>query len=352
MPILLALALCVSTLPAQNRTVETYSLDETLKELEAGLRWDPFFSAGVFTLGDHRLAFYAGEPGEQGPVLLDGGKVLTLSLPYTEGGNLRFPAAFLAGVRGALSPIPDQGREREKSRFRVAAIIIDPGHGGKDSGALGTHTVKGKTLKSVEKDIALAVCGRLAARLRAAYPEKRVLMTRTGDTYPSLEERVTIANQVDLKENETIIYLSVHANASRNKNARGYEVWYLPPETRRELIDRDRYTDSVEVIPILNAMLEEEFTFESVRIGQFILDRFKETLGGKIPSRGLKAENWYVVRNARMPAILVELGFVTNPDDAVLMADPAHLKLFSEALYKGVADFVTEFERSGGYIAP
>jgi N-acetylmuramoyl-L-alanine amidase len=190
----------------------------------------------------------------------------------------------------------------------------------------------------------------LSELLRNAYPDKRVLMTRTGDTYPSLEDRVNIANSVPLKDNEAIIYVSVHANASLNKTARGFEVWYLTPEYRRDLIDKNKFADSAEVIPILNAMLEEEFTTESTRMARFILSRFEETLGGSIPSRGLKAENWYVVRNARMPSVLVELGFVTNPQDAALMADAAYLKKFSESLYKGIADFVSEFESSGGYI--
>jgi N-acetylmuramoyl-L-alanine amidase len=345
--LLLFLFLLVSPLFPQN-SGKTYSLDETLKELGSTLRWDPFFSSGIFFAGEHRLNFYAGLPGEQGLVLLDGREVFSAALPYSEGGSLRFPENFVSSAKKALSAAAAE----DKSRFRIAAIIVDPGHGGRDSGAVGSHTIGGKSLKSVEKDITLSVSRELAALLRSAYPEKRILLTRTGDTYPTLEERVNIANTVPLRDNEAIIYISIHANASLNRRARGYEVWYLPPETRRELIDRDKYADSAEVIPILNMMLEEEFTSESITIGRFILNRFQEVLGGRIPSRGLKAENWYVVRNARMPAVLVELGFVSNPEDAQLMADAAHLKLFSQGLYKGIADFVAEFEQTGGYIAP
>ncbi|MDR2073284.1 MAG: N-acetylmuramoyl-L-alanine amidase [Spirochaetaceae bacterium] len=341
-----AMVLC-GTLCAQN-SERVYSLDETLRELDMSLRWDPLLSTGILSAGDHRISFYAGTPGEQGLVLLDGRELLTLALPYRERGNLRFPGSFVRTLKQVLAQLIAE----DSVRFRVAAIIVDPGHGGKDPGAVGTHTIGGKTLRSVEKDLTLAVSKGLAALLQSAYPEKRILLTRNGDTYPTLEDRVNIANTVSLKDNEAIIYISIHANASLNKSARGYEVWYLPPETRRELIDRDKYADAVEVIPILNAMLEEEFTSESTRMGRFILNRFQETLGNRIPSRGLKAENWYVVRNARMPAVLVELGFVTNPDDAALMADQNYLKLFSEGLYKGITDFVAEFEQSGGYIAP
>ncbi|MDR2702282.1 MAG: N-acetylmuramoyl-L-alanine amidase [Spirochaetaceae bacterium] len=344
--------------------VKSYSLDETLKELGAILNWEPFFSSGTFVRGDHRLSFQTGNPGEQGMALFDGREVLALPLPYVEKGALRFPEAFVSRVKAVFSPLPPSSPAQPPSiqpppaqpgdlnRLRIAAIILDPGHGGKDPGAVGTPTNGKETLKSVEKDIALSTAKKLAALLTAAYPGKRVLLTRTDDTYPSLEDRVNIANTVPLKDNEAIIYISIHANASLNKNARGYEVWYLPPETQRELIDREKYADSAEVIPILNDMLQAEFISESTLIGRFIIDRFKETLGSRIPSRGLKAENWYVVRNARMPAVLVELGFVTNYDDARLMADEASLKLYAEALYKGIADFVAEFEKSGGYSAP
>lgn len=324
---------------------KTYSLDETLAQLGAALSWEPFSASGTLVKGDDRLSFFTGNPGDQGMALFKGRDVLSLPLPYLEKGLLRFPEAFLSAVKAVFSLSSPPEPPVKEGQMRIAAIIIDPGHGGKDSGAVGSHTIAGKPLKSVEKDIVLSVSKKLSALLMAAYPGKRILMTRTGDTFPSLEDRVNIANTVPLKDNEAIIYISIHANASLNKTARGYEVWYLPPETQRELIDREKYAGSAEVIPILNDMLHAEFITESTIIGRFILNRFKENFGSRLPSRGLKAENWYVVRNTRMPAVLVELGFVTNADDAKLMSGEEDLKLFSQALYKGIADFVAEFEK-------
>jgi N-acetylmuramoyl-L-alanine amidase len=74
-------------------------------------------------------------------------------------------------------------------------------------------------------------------------------------------------------------------------------------------------------------------------------------MGKSMISRGLKAEDWFVVRRSHMPAVLVELGFVSNKDDAVLMTSDAHLQKLVESLYKGIAEFVGDFERSGGFIA-
>jgi N-acetylmuramoyl-L-alanine amidase len=96
-------------------------------------------------------------------------------------------------------------------------------------------------------------------------------------------------------------------------------------------------------------MLQDEFIMESIIIAQHILRQFEAHLGNVLPSRGIKEGEWFVVRNSRMPAVLVELAFITNETDALLLSDDAYLKKFAEALYKGIRDFVLEFERSGGY---
>jgi N-acetylmuramoyl-L-alanine amidase len=311
------------------------------------LRWDPFFETGVFAVAGHNAAFDAGSPGETGFILLDFREILTVQAPFVRNGLLWFPEPFIAALKRGL----DTAIEDDSARFRIAAIIVDPGHGGKDAGAVGNHRIDGKPLRVVEKDITLAASRLLRNRLSAAYTGKQVLLTRDGDTYPSLEERVAIANSVPLKDNEAIIFISIHANASFNRNARGFEVWYLSPEYRRTVIDREKYADSAEVIPILNAMLEEEFTTESIMMAQALVRRVDEAMGSRIPSRGIKAEEWFVVKNARMPSVLVELGFVSNEADALLMTDEAYLRDFIEALYKGIEDFITAFEGTGGFTA-
>jgi N-acetylmuramoyl-L-alanine amidase len=345
----LLIACCL--LSAVSLSAQNLGLEDTLKAIgsgglgEAELRWDPFFASGVFSAGGHYAAFTTGEQGETGPVLFDNREIYTLPLPYTLNGTLSFPRNFVSQVRNTFN----RYGEDDKSRFRIAAIVVDPGHGGKDSGAIGDHVIDGKPYKSVEKDITLRVSRLLYSRLAAAFPDKRVLLTREGDTYPTLEDRVELANDIPLKDNEAIIYVSVHANAAFNRAVRGYEVWYLSPDYRRQVIDQSRYQDSKEVIPILNSMLEEEFTTESILLAQSILGSFGEILGNTMPSRGLKDQDWFVVRNARMPSVLVELGFVTNETDARLMGDDAYLMKLSDALYKGIIDFIALFERSGGF---
>lgn len=354
--ILFAIFLILFPIPAWAQTSDkVLSLENTLKalsppnrpELRADLRWDPFFGSGVFSTGLHYAAFFTGKAGEQGPVLFDNREILDLPLPFSINGSLYFPEAFVTALNNTFRRFA----EEDLSRFRIAAIVIDPGHGGKDSGALGSHTIRGTVLQSVEKDINLKVSKLLYSRLIAAFPDKKVILTRQDDTFLSLDERVNVANGIPIKDNEAVIYISVHANASFNKAARGYEVWYLSPDYRRDLVDQSKYADSREVIPILNDMMQEEFTTESILMAQAILRQFDEILGKVMPSRGLKEESWFVVRNARMPSVLVELGFVTNETDAQFMNDEGYLNKFSEVLYKGISEFVGLFERSGGFTA-
>ena len=176
-------------------------------------------------------------------------------------------------------------------------------------------------------------------------------MTRERDITMSLEERTMIANSVPIRRNEAIIYISIHANSAHNRNARGFEVWYLSPEHRRTLLDESHFPDSPELRTIMNLLTEEAFLTESIKIAQSILDSMAAAMGSTMPNRGLKAEEWFVVRRSNMPAVLVELGFVSNREDALLMTNNTYLRRMMEAVYKGIVDFVSAFEASGGFIA-
>jgi N-acetylmuramoyl-L-alanine amidase len=101
----------------------------------------------------------------------------------------------------------------------------------------------------------------------------------------------------------------------------------------------------------MNLLTEEAFITESIRIAESILTSLKSAMGGSMPSRGLKEEDWFVVRRSRMPAVLVELGFVSNRNDTLLMIDDTGLHKLTSALYNGITEFVGDFERSGGFIA-
>jgi len=332
-----------------------FNLDETMSILYAAnekerkeFHWDPFFREGSFSIGGHYGAFPTALLAEKsGFLMVDNRDIYTVPLPYQEKGELVFPEPFVNTIRDAFS----RSINEDSSHYRIAAIIIDPGHGGKDPGAVSSHTINGKTLKANEKEIVLNTSKLLRELLVKAYPDKRILMTRENDITCSLEERTAIANAVPVRKNEAIIYISIHANFSSNKNVKGFEVWHLKPDFRRDVLDQSLFSDSPELRKIMNLLTEEAFIAESIKIAESILESLKTTMGAAMPSRGLKEEDWFVVRRSRMPAVLVELGFVSNKEDAVLMTTDAHLRKMVEALYKGITEFVGDFERSGGFIA-
>jgi N-acetylmuramoyl-L-alanine amidase len=232
----------------------------------------------------------------------------------------------------------------------VAAILIDAGHGGKDSGAIGT-VLEGKTERQLlEKDVVLQVAKSVYALLRQHYPEKRMLLSRRDDTYLKLEERTELANEVPLEENEAIIFVSIHANAAFNRNAKGYEVWILPGDYRRELIDAAELdVEARPVAPILNVLLEEEYGIESGRLAKAVLDGFDRTVGDLTENRGIREESWFVVRKAKMPSVLIELGYLTNREEARLLSDPSYLQKLAQGIYTGILDFVGSFENTKGF---
>ncbi len=233
---------------------------------------------------------------------------------------------------------------------RIQAIILDPGHGGMDPGANYTYTVKGKKRELSEKDITLEIALLLNSMLAEKYPDKKTILTRMTDEYKKLEERVEIANSMKTGRHEAVIYVSIHVNAAFNRKARGYQVWYLPDDYRRSLIDdKNVKAEEKEILPILNTMLEEEYTMESVTLAKEILSGINASVGDVTENLGIKAESWFVVRNAKMPSVLIETGFLSNEDEALALTDSAYLKKVALGIYNGLSGFISQFEHTKGF---
>jgi N-acetylmuramoyl-L-alanine amidase len=310
-------------------------------KLGARLSYDPLTGYCLIERSGSRAALAAGLPW----ALFDWDRKLSFDPPSQAAGGLALTAKAASVLEKAFADAAAEAR----SRFSVAAILIDPGHGGKDPGAIGERTVGGKKAKILEKEVTLAVGKMLYASLKARYPERMVLITREDDRYPTLEDRVAMANSVDLEPNEAIIYVSIHANSSFNKDAKGFEVWYLNPDYRRTLVEPGAAGGpGQDVSSILNDMLEEEFTTESVMLAKGISSGMQAKVGADSPSRGIRADEWFVVRNARMPSVLVETGFLSNADEARLLGQDDYLRRLADGIYNGIVDFVGYFESMRG----
>jgi N-acetylmuramoyl-L-alanine amidase len=274
-------------------------------------------------------------------LVLDFTETIYIGSVRREAGAVVFPSGSADRIAAALQPPP----EREGARS-IAAIFIDPGHGGKDPGTIGRIREGEETRQIFEKDIVLDVARRLERLLSRAYPDKEVLLSRSEDVYISLEERTELANEVELQADEAIIFVSLHANSSFNRDAQGFEVWYLPPEyRRRDLVDGERVgVDDPDVLTVLNALREEELTIDSVLLAQNIVSSLDREVGAVSPNRGLKEESWYVVRNAKMPSVLVEVGFVSNGEELRRLVDTAYLQRIADAIYSGIATFIRSYQ--------
>jgi len=338
-----------SLLPVLCPLLPALSLDEVLSALRTispdnsiQFRWDPLFQSGMFKSGNHYGSFTIGaKEGESGYLLVNNQELFNVPLPFNSAGLLVFPDEFVSAVSGAFSRL----HENDNMRFRVSAIIIDPGHGGRDPGTLGIVSLNGKNTQVYEKDIVLRVGLALRDRLVQTYPDKRIMMTRDTDIFRSLEQRSDMANAVTVRDNEAVIFISIHVNWGANPNARGYEVWHITSGHRRPVLDTSKHNYSPDINAILNAMLEEEYKTESILLANYLLSGFEGVFGNTLPSRGPKANDWFVVRNSRMPAVLVELGFVSNKQDAALMTSEEGLQNFTRSLYNGITNYIGMYER-------
>lgn len=327
------LLLSVASVFAAEKTV---SAAEAAKALDADVSWNPLSQELTFTVGEHTAQCRIGKP----LVFFDYREAAIAQAPRMgTDAQPQLPAALFTQLEDFFKQF------NTGAFFRIGAILIDPGHGGRDPGTVGSYIENGKTIPVYEKNIALTVSLALDELLRKTYPDKKIILTRSGDTYPSLEDRVEMANGVPLKKNEAILYISIHANAAPfNKKPYGFEVWYLPTDYRRDLIDKN--AASKEIIHILNSMMEEEFSTESILIAKNISDGLDAQIGKESKNRGLKEKEWYVVRNAKMPSVLIELGFVTNPEEAKRLNTPSYLQKCAQGIYNGLTAFISRFESS------
>ena len=331
---LVTLILLAANLFAANDIV----LLEKSKNSGMTIYWDSLSETGMIEKNGHQLSFRNGES----MVLLDSLRMMITDAPELRDNQLYVSKKFLDDSEEFFN-------QKEELPFKVGAILIDAGHGGKDPGDLKTYKVNGKNITIQEKDITLRVAKMLAERLKAAYPGKQIILTRNSDKFLSLGERTDIANGVKVGENEAVLFISVHVNSSLNKTSSGYEVWYLSPGYRRNVLDKSTVDGDENLYTALNAMLEEEYTTESIMIAKFIMDGLQAQIGKESTARGIKAEEWFVVRNSNMPSVLIELGFISNEKEALLLNDDRYLKKATLGIYNGIAAFITHFERSQGF---
>lgn len=241
---------------------------------------------------------------------------------------------------------PSENDEPDKNPIDI--IIIDPGHGGENSGAVGPRGTK-------EKDVVLDIGLRLEKLLNnSQIPDLKVYMTREDDHFVPLEQRALFANQ---KGGD--LFVSIHANAARRRAASGTEIYFLAQAKNDEaraaealensaiLFERpkDAPADSSELNFILMDMLQTEFLKESSDLAQIVHDRMKQRL--EIPSRGVDQAGFFVLNKTYMPSVLVETAFISNPEEEKLLAKPVFRQKIAEGIFQGILEFKKKYEGKG-----
>ncbi|NOZ93254.1 MAG: N-acetylmuramoyl-L-alanine amidase [Acidobacteria bacterium] len=229
---------------------------------------------------------------------------------------------------------PQAAPARRPTRKGVRPIVIDPGHGGKDSGA-----VSGSGLE--EKNLTLAVARRLARVLRRM--GFAVRLTREDDETRALTDRTALANRLD-----ALAFVSLHANASRAASVRGAETYYMSLDSasdataaavaKLENAAGSTARSGSELDMILWDMAQAEVLNESAQLALSIQRRLNSLLN--LPDRGVKQAPFVVLTGATMPAVLVEVGFLSNPKEARRLADSAYQDQLAGALATGIAEFL------------
>ena len=224
--------------------------------------------------------------------------------------------------------------------LKVRRIVVDAGHGGKDTGAIGPHGVR-------EKDMTLAIARKLAARLKSL--GFQVVMTRNKDVFVPLDDRTRIANEAHAD-----LFVSVHCNAARRRKLEGVETWTLNVSSDRyaarlaafENAEAERTVSDLRLI--LADLATKANASDARDLAQSVQSSLVRTLRsrvGKVRDHGVKQALFYVLLGTHMPSILVETGFISNPSEEARLKSLRFQDGTAEAIARGVKDFVDSRRR-------
>ena len=226
-----------------------------------------------------------------------------------------------------------------KSQWEIDTIVLDAGHGGKDPGTIGKYGTK-------EKTVVLDVVKRVG-KLLTKYTNVKVVYTRDEDVFIPLWQRTKIANEKNGK-----IFISVHANGNRNRKAHGFETYLLRPGKTQDAIDvaaeenaaikyeesrNGNYEELTHEGLILATMAQSMFMKESESLAGQIQHELNKEI--KSQNRGVKQAGFYVLIGASMPNVLIEIGFLTNPEEEKKLRTAEHRQKIANAIYRAIIEF-------------
>lgn len=237
-------------------------------------------------------------------------------------------------VRGRAAP----PRRQAPGAARRKVVLIDPGHGGKDPGAIGRRGLK-------EKDVVLRLAKLVAAELRTR-KDLRVILTRSSDVFIPLEERAGMAIKHDAD-----LFVSIHANASPRRRASGVETYFPSKTSDRKALEiaaRENNTTVKEMSDLQYILFDLQMTASrdlSIRMASFVQDSVIRNLASRykgIKGNGVKGAPFYVLAHTPMPSILVEVSYISNPVEEKRLASRNYLERLARGIAAGVLRYIDE----------
>lgn len=245
----------------------------------------------------------------------------------------------------------------QDGRLGLNTVVIDPGHGGNDPGCIS------KDRKTKEKDLTLDISKRLAGKIRAEYPEIKVLQTRNTDVFIPLVQRAQIANSAHAN-----LFISIHINATTGTAANGYSVHVLGQSSKK---GRDLYSNNFNECARENSviLLEDDYStnyqgfdpndpessilfslMQNAYLEQSLMfaDDVNRALkpGPFRTSRGVHQDPFLVLWKTAMPSVLIECGFISNLNDLSSLRSASKLDEIAEGIFKAFKQFKTDYDRS------
>jgi N-acetylmuramoyl-L-alanine amidase len=232
-----------------------------------------------------------------------------------------------------------EAKKTAKDRIKpgkIRRIVVDPGHGGHDPGAVGPNGIK-------EKDVVLSIGLKLARKIKEETGIDAV-MTRSTDVFIPLEERTAIANKVNAD-----LFVSIHANASLNRSAAGIETYYLnlaKTDKAARVAARENNT-SLEKVGLLQTILFDLMANYKINDSARMAEEVQKSLYGKVSNKyrgtrnlGVKQGPFYVLVGAIMPSILVETAFISNQREEELLTDKEYQEMTAAGILDGICSYV------------
>jgi N-acetylmuramoyl-L-alanine amidase len=249
-----------------------------------------------------------------------------------------FPPATASLEPAATPPDPKPPTllTKDVPTRRIMTIVIDPGHGGKDPGAIGRGGLQ-------EKDVVLDIGKRLKKLLE--HQGQNIIMTRTDDTFIPLSERTTIANSRNAD-----LFVSIHANANRSRSTKGVQVYLLGKASdaeARATASRENGEDDAQLTDldrIFNDMALDFQINHSISLAYQTHDAFLRTVGKQysVVDLGVKRAPFYVLMKSTMPGILAEVSFISNPQEEARLKRASYRQSIAEALARGVQRYLAD----------